>query len=149
MNTTRTIVLPPEEAIDTHKWRHGDRLVIGGESLEFRNICGVGPRPVTGVEAWAHISSEALRGLLRSGKGHIERQITEPWHAEAERQGWLLRETTNDQSITCISRERGVIWVTLRDSGFSLHWGNGFFYKWMQTIEEVFAFATPYHMEKL
>jgi hypothetical protein len=144
MNTTRTITLPFEEAIDKLNWRVGDTLVIGGVRLPFISTVH-GSRPRTGQGDEEYIDRMALEGLIKSNLVHIERQITEPWYAEAERQGWLLRETTNDQSITCISREKGVIWVTLRDSGFSLHWGNGANYKWMQTIEEVLAFATPYH----
>ena len=144
MQVTRTITLPHSEAIDMKNWRVGDTLVIGGVRLPFGETA-LGTRPLTGVMTSEYIDVLTIRGLLGNKHAHIERQITEPWYAEAVRQGWM--HTDGLEGIQCLSRTRGLTTAYIRASGFFVYFQGGDREAWFATLEHVLAFATPYHME--
>lgn len=147
MNTTRTIILPPEEARNRDRWTNGDILVVGSVRLMFRHQGGVVPRPVTGPRENQWMTIDATLGLIESGHAHIERQITEPWYAEAERQGWRHHLRGTSDYVECLSSDKGHVMATMRGGKIEacgLTAGTAVF----DTVEELCAFATPYHMEK-
>lgn len=147
-NQDRTIVtrLSKEDAMKSANWTTDDTLVIGTARLPFTPR-GNGPRPKISDGSWAYLDTPATLAFLDSSLAHIERTTTEPWYAEAVRRGWLYQESTNDQTIRCISKQQGLVVATIRDNGFELYWQGGVHYSFLMTIEDVLNFATPYHME--